>query len=63
MISFEERQKLIAKINRVVENLEVEDERKRAKIAAGAAQSQDLGESAGLREEKEKTPWGVGANP
>ena len=54
----EARRKLMAKINRVVENLEAEDERKRAKIAARAAQSQDFGESAGLREEKAKMPLG-----
>ena len=59
----EAREKLLAKINRVVENLETEAERKAPNTAAGAAQSQDSGGSAGLGHEKEKMPWGVGASP
>ena len=56
------RLKLMAKINRVVENLEAEAGEGGEDCPGGAAQSQDLDESAGLGREKQKTPLGVGAS-
>jgi predicted transcriptional regulator len=58
----EARKKLFDKINRVAANLGVDEAREAAKTAE-APQGQDSGEAAGPREEKEKTPWGVGASP
>jgi hypothetical protein len=58
----EARQNLLAKINRVVENLEGEAETKASKTAADTGQSQESDESAGLKDEQEKMPWGVGTS-
>ena len=53
------RQKLFDKINRVAANLGYDH----AKTAADeAAESKDSDGSAGLGDEKEKMPWGVGAS-
>jgi hypothetical protein len=59
----EARKRLFDKINRVAENLEAEAERKAAKAAAGAAQSEDSPGSTEQSDEREKMPWGVGASP
>ena len=53
------RAKLMDKINRVAANLGYDH----AKTAEEAAESQDSGASAGMTDERAKTPWGVGASP
>jgi hypothetical protein len=55
----EARSKLFEKINRVAANLGVDEPRM---AIEGPAQTPDPGEAAGPAEEKEKTPWGVGAS-
>jgi hypothetical protein len=57
----EARQKLLDKLNRAAANLGL-DKIIEASQAAEASQSQDSIETAGPKEEKEKTPWGVGAS-
>ncbi len=56
----EARKRLFDKINRVAANLGYDYVRT---AADGAPESEDLQVAAGHEEEKEKTPWGVGANP
>ena len=56
----EARQKLLDKLNRAAANLGYDQDIAAAKAAE--AQSQDSGETAGPKEAKEKTPWGVGAS-
>jgi hypothetical protein len=56
----EARKRLMDKINRVAANLGYNHART---AAEEAAESKDSEAAAGSRDEKEKTPWGVGASP
>ena len=56
----EARKKLMDKLNRVAANLGFD--KTIAASKAAEAQSQDSRETVGPKEEKEKTPWGVGAS-
>jgi len=58
----EARKKLMDKLNRVAAHLGFDQAIAASKAAAEAPQSQDSGETGQPKEEREKTPWGVGAS-